>query len=153
MQLQGNREAHECDFAFEFRAHVVSDRRPSCTAIPSGSLHSRMKLNQDFMRSCTGEGIVGVAIFRVLRCADRTTTIGQMINAYLTNATELDDHTVHLLFSGAFDAILFSRDFTLRMPWLFFKVWLALLSFPVQLCLGECMSVYMCFSVCVFLSW
>lgn len=32
--------------------------------------------------------------------ADRTTTIGQMINAYLTNATELDDHTIHLLFSA-----------------------------------------------------
>lgn len=31
---------------------------------------------------------------------DRTTTIGQMINAYLTNATELDDHTIHLLFSA-----------------------------------------------------
>ncbi|KAF9194714.1 hypothetical protein BGZ51_007941 [Haplosporangium sp. Z 767] len=31
---------------------------------------------------------------------DRTTTIGQMIHAYLTNARELDDRAIHLLFSA-----------------------------------------------------
>ncbi|KAK3824700.1 MAG: thymidylate kinase-domain-containing protein [Benniella sp.] len=31
---------------------------------------------------------------------DRTTTIGQMIHAYLTNAKELDDKAIHLLFSA-----------------------------------------------------
>ena len=31
---------------------------------------------------------------------DRETAIGQQINAYLTNAAELDDHVVHLLFSA-----------------------------------------------------
>ncbi|KAG0272979.1 hypothetical protein BGZ95_011231 [Linnemannia exigua] len=31
---------------------------------------------------------------------DRTTTIGQMIHAYLTNAKELDDRAIHLLFSA-----------------------------------------------------
>ncbi|KAG0056836.1 hypothetical protein BGZ83_003130 [Gryganskiella cystojenkinii] len=31
---------------------------------------------------------------------ERTTTIGQMINAYLTNAKELDDKAIHLLFSA-----------------------------------------------------
>ncbi|KAG0004601.1 hypothetical protein BGZ80_004777 [Entomortierella chlamydospora] len=31
---------------------------------------------------------------------DRTTTIGKMIHAYLTNAQELDDKAVHLLFSA-----------------------------------------------------
>ncbi|KAG0220311.1 thymidylate kinase-domain-containing protein [Mortierella sp. GBAus27b] len=31
---------------------------------------------------------------------DRTTAIGQMINAYLTNAKELDDRAIHLLFSA-----------------------------------------------------
>ncbi|KAF8934837.1 hypothetical protein BGZ52_002845 [Haplosporangium bisporale] len=31
---------------------------------------------------------------------ERTTTIGQMINAYLTNAKELDDRAIHLLFSA-----------------------------------------------------
>ncbi|KAG0251036.1 hypothetical protein BG011_007886 [Mortierella polycephala] len=31
---------------------------------------------------------------------DRTTTIGQMIHAYLTNSKELDDRAIHLLFSA-----------------------------------------------------
>lgn len=31
---------------------------------------------------------------------DRTTTIGQMINSYLSNMTEMDDHAIHLLFSA-----------------------------------------------------
>ncbi|KAF9900541.1 hypothetical protein EC991_007193 [Linnemannia zychae] len=31
---------------------------------------------------------------------DRRTTIGQMIDAYLTNAKELDDRAIHLLFSA-----------------------------------------------------
>ncbi|KAG0202204.1 hypothetical protein BGX28_005196 [Mortierella sp. GBA30] len=31
---------------------------------------------------------------------DRTTTIGQMIHAYLTNSKELDDKAIHLLFSA-----------------------------------------------------
>ncbi|KAI1297627.1 hypothetical protein EDD11_007020 [Mortierella claussenii] len=31
---------------------------------------------------------------------DRTTTIGQMIHAYLTNSRELDDKAIHLLFSA-----------------------------------------------------
>ncbi|KAI7829503.1 thymidylate kinase-like protein [Gamsiella multidivaricata] len=31
---------------------------------------------------------------------DRTTTIGQMIHAYLTNTRELDDRAIHLLFSA-----------------------------------------------------
>lgn len=32
--------------------------------------------------------------------ADRDTTIGTMINSYLTKAAELDDHAVHLLFAA-----------------------------------------------------
>jgi dTMP kinase len=32
--------------------------------------------------------------------ADRTTQIGQMINAYLTSAVNLDDRVLHLLFSA-----------------------------------------------------
>jgi dTMP kinase len=31
---------------------------------------------------------------------NRTSAIGQMINAYLTSATNLNDHTIHLLFSA-----------------------------------------------------
>jgi dTMP kinase len=34
------------------------------------------------------------------RFPDRTTDVGQMISAYLTNASQLDDHTIHLLFSA-----------------------------------------------------
>eukprot|EP00128_Syssomonas_multiformis_P014427 Colp12_sorted_trinity150504_noHs@34789 len=34
------------------------------------------------------------------RFPERTTVIGQQINAYLTNACELDDHVLHLLFSA-----------------------------------------------------
>lgn len=34
------------------------------------------------------------------RFPDRTTSVGQMISAYLTNASQLDDHTIHLLFSA-----------------------------------------------------
>jgi len=36
----------------------------------------------------------------VLRSADRETAIGTMINSYLTKATEMDDHGVHLLFAA-----------------------------------------------------
>ncbi|KAK2835978.1 hypothetical protein Q5P01_016462 [Channa striata] len=36
----------------------------------------------------------------VLRFPDRTTTIGQLISAYLEKKSELEDHTVHLLFSA-----------------------------------------------------
>lgn len=32
--------------------------------------------------------------------ADRTTTIGQLISAYLEKKSDLEDHTVHLLFSA-----------------------------------------------------
>ncbi|KAK7272535.1 hypothetical protein RJT34_29191 [Clitoria ternatea] len=34
------------------------------------------------------------------RFPDRTTSVGQMISSYLTNTSELDDHTIHLLFSA-----------------------------------------------------
>ena len=36
----------------------------------------------------------------LIRFPDRTTTIGKMIDAYLQNACELDDRSVHLLFSA-----------------------------------------------------
>ncbi|XP_057425937.1 thymidylate kinase isoform X1 [Lotus japonicus] len=36
----------------------------------------------------------------LLRFPDRTTSVGQMISAYLTNTSQLDDHTIHLLFSA-----------------------------------------------------
>jgi len=35
-----------------------------------------------------------------IRFPDRTTPIGQMINSYLTNSTDMDDHAIHLLFSA-----------------------------------------------------
>ena len=31
---------------------------------------------------------------------DRTTEIGKMINSYLQNGKEVDDHAIHLLFSA-----------------------------------------------------
>ncbi|ESR60383.1 Thymidylate kinase [Citrus sinensis] len=34
------------------------------------------------------------------RFPDRTTSVGQMISAYLSNESHLDDHTIHLLFSA-----------------------------------------------------
>ncbi|XP_050235315.1 thymidylate kinase isoform X2 [Mercurialis annua] len=34
------------------------------------------------------------------RFPDRTTTIGEMISAYLSNQSQLDDHTIHLLYSA-----------------------------------------------------
>uniref|UniRef100_A0A2P2JI00 Thymidylate kinase n=2 Tax=Rhizophora mucronata TaxID=61149 RepID=A0A2P2JI00_RHIMU len=34
------------------------------------------------------------------RFPDRNTRVGQMISAYLSNKSELDDHTIHLLFSA-----------------------------------------------------
>ncbi|ABC55103.1 thymidylate kinase [Cyprinid herpesvirus 3] len=36
----------------------------------------------------------------LMRFPDRTTPIGQMINSYLLNKSDLDDHVVHLLFSA-----------------------------------------------------
>jgi len=43
-----------------------------------------------------GEGLSA----ELWRFPDRTTNVGQMISAYLTNASQLDDHTIHLLFSA-----------------------------------------------------
>ncbi|RPB17128.1 thymidylate kinase [Morchella conica CCBAS932] len=37
---------------------------------------------------------------RLQKFPDRTTTIGTLINSYLTSATDIDDHTIHLLFSA-----------------------------------------------------
>ncbi|KAF2205613.1 thymidylate kinase [Delitschia confertaspora ATCC 74209] len=37
---------------------------------------------------------------RHVRFPDRTTPIGKMINAYLTNQSEQEDHVIHLLFSA-----------------------------------------------------
>ncbi|RYQ96772.1 hypothetical protein Ahy_B08g092641 isoform C [Arachis hypogaea] len=34
------------------------------------------------------------------RFPDRNTDVGKMISAYLTNTSQLDDHTIHLLFSA-----------------------------------------------------
>lgn len=34
------------------------------------------------------------------RFPDRSTSVGQMISAYLSNKSQLDDHTIHLLFSA-----------------------------------------------------
>lgn len=34
------------------------------------------------------------------RFPDRTTIVGQMISSYLSNESQLDDHTIHLLFSA-----------------------------------------------------
>ena len=38
--------------------------------------------------------------FTKLIYIDRTTPIGQMIDAYLRSTSELDDHAIHLLFSA-----------------------------------------------------
>ena len=38
--------------------------------------------------------------FTKLNYIDRTTPIGQMIDAYLRSTSELDDHAIHLLFSA-----------------------------------------------------
>ena len=37
---------------------------------------------------------------KLMRFPDRNTKIGQMINSYLTSATDLDDKAIHLLFSA-----------------------------------------------------
>ena len=34
------------------------------------------------------------------RFPDRSTNVGQMISSYLSNKSQLDDHTIHLLFSA-----------------------------------------------------
>ena len=34
------------------------------------------------------------------RFPDRDTAVGQMISSYLSNKSQLDDHTIHLLFSA-----------------------------------------------------
>lgn len=34
------------------------------------------------------------------RFPDRTTSVGQMISSYLSNESQLDDRTIHLLFSA-----------------------------------------------------
>ena len=39
-------------------------------------------------------------VTRMMRFPERKTNIGQIIHSYLTNASELDDHAVHLLFAA-----------------------------------------------------
>jgi thymidylate kinase len=41
-----------------------------------------------------------LAILTPVKNTDRTTSIGQMINAYLQSKADLDDHAIHLLFSA-----------------------------------------------------
>jgi dTMP kinase len=36
----------------------------------------------------------------ILTLADRTTPIGQMIDSYLRNGAQMEDHAIHLLFSA-----------------------------------------------------
>lgn len=43
-----------------------------------------------------GQGISA----ELFRFPDRTTDVGQMISTYLTNTSQLDDRTIHLLFSA-----------------------------------------------------
>lgn len=45
----------------------------------------------DIYHSCVSVWFLGT---------DRTTTIGQLISAYLEKKSDLEDHTVHLLFSA-----------------------------------------------------
>lgn len=52
------------------------------------------------------------------RFPDRTTDVGKMISAYLTNTSQLDDRTIHLLFSA--------NRWEKRFVWCFF--------FSFQLC-------------------
>jgi len=42
---------------------------------------------------------IGVEV-KLIKFPDRTTPIGQMIDAYLRSTSELDDHAIHLLFSA-----------------------------------------------------
>ncbi|XP_041353676.1 thymidylate kinase-like isoform X2 [Gigantopelta aegis] len=51
---------------------------------------------QKLLKRLQSEGIPS----ELIKFPDRTTTIGQMINCYLGNKTELEDHAVHLLFSA-----------------------------------------------------
>ena len=43
---------------------------------------------------------LGAGKVEFMRFPDRTTSIGATINAYLTNAAELDDRAIHLLFAA-----------------------------------------------------
>lgn len=57
---------------------------------------TQTKRYADFLRSSG----IPVADGVPWRFPDRTTEVGKMINAYLTNATNLDDQALHLLFSA-----------------------------------------------------
>jgi dTMP kinase len=46
------------------------------------------------------KGSIGADKVEFMRFPDRTTSIGTTINSYLTNAQEMDDRAIHLLFAA-----------------------------------------------------
>lgn len=51
------------------------------------------------------------------RFPDRTTSVGKMISSYLSNESQLDDHTIHLLFSAnRWEKRLVVLFFVVRFP-------------------------------------
>lgn len=61
-----------------------------------GGFSSLLELELEIPLSCNINETSCTIFFGV----DRTTTIGQLISAYLENKSDLEDHTVHLLFSA-----------------------------------------------------
>jgi thymidylate kinase len=68
---------------------------------------------ESFVNALPRWNTFGDISFVSLTSLDRTTTIGQMIDAYLKGSNDLDDHVIHLLFSAnrweaVYDIIHFS---------------------------------------------
>lgn len=74
-------------------------RREPCPVFASSCGWRREVDGGDVGRGCTREARIP-PLLPICLLPDRETAIGSMINAYLSNAAELDDHAIHLLFSA-----------------------------------------------------
>lgn len=103
--------------AFAVRRSLKSQLNYSCT----GSVR-RIRMENNFKKDSRGALVVFEGLDRcgkttqcsrllkhleelghsaeLWRFPDRTTSVGRMISSYLSNQSQLDDHTVHLLFSA-----------------------------------------------------
>ncbi|XP_028793073.1 thymidylate kinase isoform X1 [Neltuma alba] len=81
-------------------SHNIEDRRvePRGALVVLEGLDRSGKSSQSsrLVSYLEGQGISA----ELWRFPDRSTNVGQMISSYLTNASQLDDHTIHLLFSA-----------------------------------------------------
>ncbi|KAK7073772.1 hypothetical protein SK128_006789 [Halocaridina rubra] len=76
--------------------HITGNKRGSMIVLEGCDRTGKTTQAHKLVESLSGSG--RPATF--MRFPDRTTHIGGIINSYLGNGSELEDHAIHLLFSA-----------------------------------------------------